>query len=449
VGVQATTTLGLHVPTPAVASNSSISLFSPVASPVPLPVNQALTGAGFVKLGTGYMRVKQAATGTPVSLADLSVSEVMYAPLATLPSGEWVELWNRSASPVDLTDWQFTAATGGFAFDGGLIPAGGFLVIGASTDPAQNDDAGVAIQWPANISLPDVSSQATLSYSPTAEISISWSGDGGTGRALELASSPGLLSSGPVASSCEATTPFGYQTPQQLGTPRAPNACSSFPYTLSSIPGNYQDISDAGVRGVPFPSAADTLAAVLTLPTSQTDAGSSGPPGVLLFGTPYSAFVVQIDGFMTPITTQLSTTNSDTNKTTPTAAEPIFTIAPYWDDLWAYSARGAFAGVWYKRMAANEDPAAPTPHWIIQWNHLAHDPGITTSDLNFQVKFFDNGVIEYHYGLMDKGSETSDWGNGQSATIWLENPAGNTALPFSVNTAGNNLQGVGIRYTPL
>jgi hypothetical protein len=54
--------------------------------------------------------------------------------------------------------------------------------------------------------------------------------------------------------------------------------------------------------------------------------------------------------------------------------------------------------------------------------------------LNFEVKLFEDGTIEYHYGELRSGT-TTNYGNGNSATVWLERADAGTALTLSANTA--------------
>jgi hypothetical protein len=55
-------------------------------------------------------------------------------------------------------------------------------------------------------------------------------------------------------------------------------------------------------------------------------------------------------------------------------------------------------------------------------------------DLNFEVKLFEDGVIEYHYGDLISGT-ADDYANGNSATVWLEQPDGGQALVLGINQA--------------
>ena len=42
-------------------------------------------------------------------------------------------------------------------------------------------------------------------------------------------------------------------------------------------------------------------------------------------------------------------------------------------------------------------------------------------DLNFQVKLFEDGVVEFHYADMTSGS-SGNYGDGNSATVWIAAP---------------------------
>jgi hypothetical protein len=90
------------------------------------------------------------------------------------------------------------------------------------------------------------------------------------------------------------------------------------------------------------------------------------------------------------------------------------------------------------------DPNNPDPHWVIEWKGYTHWNANDT--LDFQAKLFDDGRVEYHYATMTSGN-SSNYANGNSATIWLENAAGTGALPFSINQP-NITPNMAIRYQP-
>lgn len=91
---------------------------------------------------------------------DIVINEIMYRPrpLSQQPftddPEQWIELYNRGASPVDLTGWKLAE---GISFDfpsGKTIPAGGYLVV-------SNDAVALMNKWPA------VASSITGNFSGT------------------------------------------------------------------------------------------------------------------------------------------------------------------------------------------------------------------------------------------------------------------------------------------
>ena len=66
----------------------------------------------------------------------------------------------------------------------------------------------------------------------------------------------------------------------------------------------------------------------------------------------------------------------------------------------------------------------------MQWSHFTHFFG--TDDLSFEVKLFDDGTLEFHYAAMTSGG-TTNYGNGNSATVWIAKPDGQSAMPISIN----------------
>ncbi len=71
----------------------------------------------------------------------------MVVPYSVNPE-QWVELYNRSAAPVDLTGWRFSAGVD-YGFPGGTtLPAGGYLVVAADPVSLQAKYPGIAILGP-------------------------------------------------------------------------------------------------------------------------------------------------------------------------------------------------------------------------------------------------------------------------------------------------------------
>ncbi|MBP6825206.1 MAG: CotH kinase family protein, partial [Saprospiraceae bacterium] len=73
-----------------------------------------------------------------------TVSEVNYKSAATADAGDWIELYNRSAGPFDLSGWSLRDADDGHIF---VIPAGTTLASGGYR-VFFNDAAGFAAQFP-------------------------------------------------------------------------------------------------------------------------------------------------------------------------------------------------------------------------------------------------------------------------------------------------------------
>jgi hypothetical protein len=86
--------------------------------------------------------------------------------------------------------------------------------------------------------------------------------------------------------------------------------------------------------------------------------------------------------------------------------------------------------------AAHLPPAGPTPgRWIIQYAHVTHVTAGNPDDLNFEVKLFDDGSVEFHYAGMTSGFPSTHFADGNSATIWICASDYNSAVPIGWNQA--------------
>ncbi|MBE2248123.1 MAG: lamin tail domain-containing protein [Myxococcus sp.] len=370
---------------------------------------------------------------------DVVINEAMPAPLAVLPSGQWVEFFNPGAEDIDVAGLQLESASG--AMNPFVLPAdttvsaGGFLVLGQSTDPALNGDAGVRLEWTSGavpLAVPDsvrLVLPTPLGDGGTLVVSrLAWGGlnsvlpdggvgpDGGVAPGESVQPSEGvLLRTGAPPFSCARALGFG--PPTQVGTPGAANE-QCFAYVLSEIPVAFQDISGA-VPGLAPPGGWDD---------DGFDLAISPFP---YFGQSYSTLRVVSNGWASVVPT---TVTAFSNKTRPTTSAPFGTIAPFWDDL-------------------ADNPTIPDSNI-----YAARLPGVTIiewfrveqlgegDDMTFEVKLFDNGVIEFHYATMLSGS-TANVANGNSATRWIENPEGTQALPISVNQP-TVMPNTAFRFTP-
>jgi hypothetical protein len=237
-------------------------------------------------------------------------------------------------------------------------------------------------------------------------------------------------SSAAHAQTCLATAPFGSQTPQQLGTPGQPGNCG-FGYTWRRIKGAYRDISTTGTS-VTLSSVYDGFG---TVPLT-------GAP-FTFFGAQQTAVRVSSNGFLA---FDSAGTNSIFSSFSPSTSDANGLAVIFGSDL---AGDGTGAAIYTQRIAANVDPQAPGAHWIIQWTHWTSWLNLSYyDDFNFQVKLFDDGTIEYHYGLM-LSSSSSQYGSGISSATWLENPTGTQALVINANSFTPGVSSnTGVRFSP-
>lgn len=370
---------------------------------------------------------------------DLIISEVMPAPLASIAQGQWVELNNPGTDDQDIAGLRLESTSG--AMNPFVLPAdtvvsaNGFYVLGQSTDGTLNGDAGVRLEWTSGavpLSTPDAVRlvlPTPLADGGTLVISrLAWGGtnsklpdggiapDGGVEPGASVQTPEKVLVRAGQVFSCTRTKTFGPLA--QIGTPGAQNE-ECFDYVLTEIPGNFEEIANTTVGLIPGTSGWDDTGVDVTVPPFT------------YFGQTFTTLRIVSNGWISFVPTTLTTF---TNKTVPTTSAPFGTIAPFWDDL-ADNLSVPTSNVYWTRRAGVT---------IVEWYRVEQLGD--NDDMSFQVKLFDNGVIEFHYGTMISGS-TSNWANGNGATRWIENPDGTAALAISVNepTVQPN---TGFRFTP-
>ncbi|MDX2009058.1 MAG: lamin tail domain-containing protein [Myxococcaceae bacterium] len=365
---------------------------------------------------------------------DVIVSEAMPAPLPTVTEGQWVELENPQPSELDVSGLRLESVSGAtmpFVLPADtVIDAGAFFVLGQSTDPSANGDAGVRLAWsmgtvglttPDTVRLVVPTVQADggtlvisrLSWGAKSSLLPDGGADPDAGVAEGISVQPPenvLVRSGAPPFSCPRTGTFG--PPTQTGTPGAVNE-QCFPYILSEIPLDFEDVSSG--PSVAFPSNDDSATQVpLAVPFPY-------------FGQSFTQMRVCTNGWVSFVDT---TSSSLSNKGLPSATTPVQTLAVFWDDL---IIRNTMTSAAYVSRGAGKT--------IIQYKNFEVF-GVSGDNLNFEIKLFDNGVIEYHYGSM-VGSRS----NGNSATRWIDNLDGTAALAISVRT-GTTSQDVGPLVVP-
>ncbi len=421
-------------------SNGSMTFFGPTAPPLTFTLTTPLTLGGFIKLTNGYLR--PSFTVPIIATGDIAVTELLYRPAAPVAStGEWLEITNRSAFPIDLLGWSVDLADAGtFTVDASTpLPANGSVMVGQVLRSPANDDVNTTFEYGPALAMPDNTGAVSLyngGYRSTVTYSAALGGSD-AGVSVNLDGQPHLVvgdssSAAPHGINCSSTTPIGAQVPQQLATPGIFQRCG-IPFTMSSIPVSYFDISGTGVPlFAGFATRDDEIASF--------DIAAAPFP---YMGTMVSQITVSTNGWI--VVKPYNSGSNLTNKTVPSTTQPAgATLAIFWDDL-DTNLSGVVNDIYAGRVGPNVDPLNPGGHWVVQYHHWAHNSS-QNDNYNFQVKLFDTGVIEYHYADMISVT-ASNLGNGNGATVWLDSIDGGVALVSSVNQPTVRPQSA-IRFTP-
>ncbi len=350
-----------------------------------------------------------------ISAGSVLVNEVLVSPPPAAPLGQWVELLNTSDETVDLSGTRLTSTASGTSFlfpEGTEIAAGDYLLVGQSTDTNDNGDAPVDVVF-TDLVL-NSAGEDTLLLEANALISeFGWTANQVLAN-VSLQAPERALAAGGTPLTCDRTGT--YNALDTVGTPGAENE-TCFPYSVRSIPVDYRDVSATGFPIVTTGTSLDEQVRTLNL----------GVPFTYFGQTFTNDLTISTNGWVSFIPHTAATI---TNKTSPSATNPTGTISPNWDDLNGTLSAGH--NIFARRFEAGADAGNPAAHWVIQWHHFFHFSTSPNDDLNFQVKLFDDGTIEFHYADMVSGTALN-YANGNSSTVWLEHPAGTSALPVGVN----------------
>ncbi len=417
------------------AANLGLTFFGPRSSPASVPVFDQLNLVATTNLG-GQAVIINHDLGPVLRAHELTVGEALVAPAAAVgATGQWFELYNSRDVAVDLTGWALGPTDGGAAAVlSGQVPARGVLVVGTSTDPALNDDAGVQLAL-SGLNTGNVDAGVLALSRNGGNLNTSpWSNPTqGVAQVSDFGPyklSTESSSTAPHAQTCLSTAPFGNQAAQQLGTPGTAASCG-FGYSWRRLPGAFFDISTTGTP--------------VTLTSIDEGFGTVALTAAPFpfFGAARTSVRVSSNGFLAFDTTG---SNSSFTSNSPSTSDANGVAA-----IFAGNLIGDFAtaAIYSQRVGPNVDPAAPAAHWVVQWTHWAHFNNVSFfDDLNFQVKLFDDGTIEYHYGLM-LSTSSSQYGSGINSVTWLENPTGTQALVINANSFTPGVQSnSGVRFSP-
>ncbi len=185
-------------------------------------------------LSVGILTVGLFAAAVPAAEAQLVIHEIMNNPSAVSDSaGEWFEIHNPSAAPVDIDGW--TIKDNDFdnhvITNGGplLVPAGGYVVLGNNADPGTNGGVTVDYSYGSSWFLSNGADEVILVDTTMAEIDrVEY--DGGPSfpdpNGASMALIDPLLDNNVGENWCTSSTPFGAG---DLGTPGAANDCGAPP----------------------------------------------------------------------------------------------------------------------------------------------------------------------------------------------------------------------------
>ncbi len=407
----------------AIAENQELTWFTNGAQNgmQAIKVANALTAGFFFKTAGGNWAYVSSRVRVFTS-STVQLTEVMPVAPSGADKGTWVELYNPGVDPLDISGLTLStdsAPDAGYTFPPGTVIAPtSYWVAGESTDAIENGEAGVKLAWgPGDVPLASddtVRLRVPLS-SPVTISSLAWLG---APAGVSYQREAGIGPTG--ALTCARKNMFGPLG--ATGTPGAQNE-TCFEYTVSAIPFAYEDISPGGLKLFAPPQSLDDDIATVPLAKPFT-----------YFGSTYSVITVSTNGWSGFGT---YTSSFAGNKVVPSpSVTPVGAVAPFWDDL---ANGGSYPG-------ANVYYARSGDHFIVQWHHYSYWSTPRSDDINVQAKFFDDGTIEFHYGelISRAGSSVA---TGQTATAWIERPAGTGAAPVSINTSGLSPR-TAWRFTP-
>jgi Subtilase family/Malectin domain/Carboxypeptidase regulatory-like domain len=179
-----------------------------------------------------------------------------------------------------------------------------------------------------------------------------------------------------------------------------PQRSDAFGYTCTATGFEFVDATNA------LPLSGDDASVPVTLPFPFT-----------FYGTTYTSANVTTNGFLSFVSPEPIFFNGPI----PSPDPPNGAIYPFWDDLFVddqASVRTEVVG------------AEPNRSFVVEWENVAFFADLSKR-VNFEVVLTETGRITFQYqGIDDDGME-----EGSSATIGIENAAGDDALQYSFDEA--------------
>lgn len=200
---------------------------------------------------------------------------------------------------------------------------------------------------------------------------------------------------------------------------------------LSALPAFAQYVATAQA-GVAYPALTTPSTVPLVAPGTNDPMDKGRATIALGFQVPfydktYSAITVTANGvaFFEPSSAANSTADFSSNSLIPSGAEPNGVLAPFWDDLYGNNPTS--------ELRTQAVTGANGQGLAIEWFHWNRTFG--AFDLSFQIRVWQNGIIEYFYGPLTGSGTTAI-----TATVGIEAPNG-TAGTYGLTgcTSGCNI----------
>lgn len=366
----------------------------------------------------------------------IRVSEALPVPAAAFATtGQWVELQNTTGQSLNVGGLILRSsgsAAGGFVLPDVDIAAGATLLLGQSTNTAETDEAPVQYVY-SDVPLAAASDTVTLAVGNGSVSELRWTTAPAAATSVRATEPFAYVgdgtTTGTVPQSCSNTATFN-SAMTSFGTPGIANkSCAK--YRTAVISGAFEDISGTGTALFASKTSDDQTTTV-ALP----DAGQ-----LTYFGQQYPAITVSTNGWVrfAPTGSSSPSNRGYLNATASTNGM----LAPLWDDLDFGAA--ANSNVYFKRVDASA--SAPVGYSIVQWTNFTYWTG--NDVMNFQLKAFDNGVLEYHYATMTSGGAI-DYAAAASATVWIEEPGAARGHIISFSDGTSVIQSnTAYRFTPV
>jgi hypothetical protein len=351
-------------------------------------------------------------------------------------TGEWIEIVNTSSRTVPLDGWTVSFNSSNHTIPMGTnltLPANGVLLLAQSGDPLQNDGLPTPdYVYGTGFALPNTSGNVRLLWNGIEYNRAAWTttSGGALGKSVQL--DPYTADHRPtnVNPTCPGTGTYGTAAPQQIGTPGvAQQRC--FPYAMERLAaGAFESIATTGQK---LNTASQFNAFAV-----QVTAGTPTLPKIKWGVKSYDLITVTDNGFLalrdSAVETAFNCSGNSTcynaRKTAPSTAQPNRIIAPYWSNLRA--GNFSYTGMFLER----KDPdiaVAGDEYTIVSWEGWFSEYYPNGGyEQNFQVKFFDTGDIEFHFGTMIG----SAYSQGYYTASWLESETGLTVLRNNIDSYG-------------